>query len=283
MDCYKVNVGSFEIEVSTDHIYLAPNLPPTYDYVPWNYIGYFINKSGLSNFTLIDIGANVGDSLAHYRRFSSSPVICVEPSDIFFALLERNAARFSNVQLVKALLVPRDMEGKVAFSAGHQTGTTYISEERDALWGGHCIMFNDLISNDQINYIVKSDTDGFDAEIINSLCEFMESNEFSVPLIFFEGPSEKQLKEDNFDKFVKIAEKLFAMKYKFIVFNNYGQPICFIDSIVSLKSLFYSLNNSMNFGMAPFHYFDIVAIKEQYLDNVLRLNTKFDKNLYIRD
>lgn len=117
-----VHVGPYPIEVSEGHIYLAPDLPPTYDYVPWNIIAAVTEEVGLRGICLIDVGANVGDSLAHFRRFSNAPVICIEPSPEFFAILEKNSQQFRDVTLINKLLVPDDLRGRVSFQSGSQTG-----------------------------------------------------------------------------------------------------------------------------------------------------------------
>lgn len=43
--------------------------------------------------TLIDIGANVGDTLATLAEAGRFPVLCIGGGNRFFAILERNAAR----------------------------------------------------------------------------------------------------------------------------------------------------------------------------------------------
>ena len=45
-----------------------------------------------ADFTLVDIGANIGDTLAVVRSFRHFPVLCVEGEDRFFSILKLNAA-----------------------------------------------------------------------------------------------------------------------------------------------------------------------------------------------
>lgn len=101
-----VNIGNLSIEVNDGHIYTQENIPATYDFVLWNIIHRLIDIANLDGIELLDIGANVGDSAAHFRRGSNARAVCIEPSDKFYTLLERNSTALGDVELVKALIVP---------------------------------------------------------------------------------------------------------------------------------------------------------------------------------
>ena len=178
-----VNIGYSKIKVTDGHIYCSEDLPRTYDYMPWDIIGVTLKESTLSNLTLIDIGANVGDSVAHFRRHSDADVICIEPSELFYSFLKENIKNnFINVKAIQALFSPDDLIGKIALLSGSQTGTTNLADTGNA-WTGEYITFRDLIFDDQKNYIVKTDTDGFDKEILQSLLELIDSKKFNIPII----------------------------------------------------------------------------------------------------
>ena len=100
-----VKIGSFEIEVSPNHMYLTHDLPPTYDYVPWNLISNILNEGGRPEAGLIDIGANAGDSIAHFRRRSNATALGIEPEPSYFKMLKANARTLGNIDLRNALLV----------------------------------------------------------------------------------------------------------------------------------------------------------------------------------
>ncbi len=63
----RVSIGDFAIEVSPNHIYLDPNLPKSYDYVPWNVIAQILNEIGYSSSSLIDL---VQTSATRLRTFA---------------------------------------------------------------------------------------------------------------------------------------------------------------------------------------------------------------------
>ena len=279
----KVAVGSVEIEVSPGHIYLAPDLPQTYDYVPWNVVSHVMLAGGLQQASLIDNGANVGDTLAHFRRFSSGPVICVEPASNFFEILQRNVAQFSNVTLVKSLLVPDEMVGKVAFVSGDQTGATRSAERDESVWGGEYVTFTDLFSNSAGPYIVKTDTDGFDALIVKSALPHIQNKNADVPVIFFEGPSEDQMKSGSYKDYTDVCADLIGLGYRLLFLTNIGMPYGCFDSAEAVASAFAALETGYQRGYALCHYYDVIAIREDLVTEEIRLAKPWGEQFFRRD
>jgi FkbM family methyltransferase len=64
----------------------------------------------------VDVGANVGDSLALIKAGADVPVICVEGDPKVLPLTRRNVAQFSRIQLVETYVAERDSERQVAIS-----------------------------------------------------------------------------------------------------------------------------------------------------------------------
>lgn len=283
MSSYKVVVGSAEIEVSPGHIYLSPHLPLTYDYVPWNVIRHVVATGGLQQATLIDIGANVGDTLAHFRRFSNASVICVEPAGNFFEILQRNVAQFSDVTLLKRLLVPDEMVGKVAFVSGDQTGATRSAERDDSVWGGEYVTFTELFENSSGPFIVKTDTDGFDALIVNSSLPHIEKKLADVPVIFFEGPSEDQMRSGSYQGYVDVCGDLIGLGYRLLFLTNIGMPYGCFDSAEAVASAFSALETGYQRGHALCHYYDVIAVREDLVTDEIRLAKPWGDEFFRRD
>lgn len=265
-----VKIGAIDLEVSDQHIYLNASLPGTYDYVPWNLIGELARQLRQSDVTLIDIGANVGDSAAHFRRHSSAPIVCIEPSDLFFEILQRNAKNLGDVTLVKKLFVPSNLIGRVSFSSGAQTGATYSVKNAENGWAGENISFSELLTDPDKQYIVKSDTDGFDSQIIRSLIGFLD--QLDIPIIFFEGPTEEQLREGNLDEWITLLSKIQCRDYHIVLLTNFGLPYVYAGTNHdSLRSAFTSMTMSLQIGRALFHYFDILAVSKSHVTDMVRL------------
>lgn len=277
-----VSVGQYLIEVSPSHIYLADELSPTYDYMPWNLIGEIIQEAGLKNPLLLDIGANVGDSLAHFRRQSSAPAMCVEPDDTFFEILRRNCSQFDDVALYKSLLVPDEMVGRVEFSSGGQTGKTELVHG-EGNWSGEYVTFSGLLTDRTADYIIKSDTDGFDLHIMNDLGHFLDKSDVNVPVIFFEGPSADQLQGGDIADWCDCVTKIQEHGYHILILNNHGLPYCYAgSSSVAVESCIKSLVIGYSAERAMCHYFDFIAIRNTLEAPTFRLQKKWGEGLFRR-
>lgn len=281
-----ITIGDHEIEVSLDHIYLSDGLPSTYDYVPWNIVKAILTESQLTNFCLIDIGANVGDSLAHFRRFSDAPVICIEPSSHFFDILGRNASLFENVKLVKRLVAPISMRGEVKFWSDDQTGSsTYDSlDPRYNEWSGDYIAFDEIINDSQLSYVVKTDTDGFDVVIVNDLIITAERIGASIPIIFFEGPHETQTSSGKIEEWLSLFVSLQSRRYGLLFLTNRGMPYVYAGTNIEAAR---SALNALVIGHvsgkgAICHYFDIIAIHEDAPSKTARLSYAWGSEIFDR-
>lgn len=276
-----VNIGKFAIEVSNSHIYLAEGLSFTYDYMPWNLIGEIIREGELNNIVMVDIGANVGDSLAHFRRQSAAPVVCVEPDDVFFEILSRNAGSFSDVTLCKSLLVPADLDGAISFSSGGQTGKTEVVQDSESVWQGECTTFDDLLHNRDKSYVIKTDTDGFDLHIINSLSEIIQRKNLDVPVVFFEGPSADQLMSNDIADWCDSISRLQNIGYHILILNNIGLPYCYAGSSeMVVKTALRSLTTGYRANRAMCHYYDFIAVRNNIQSPTFRLDIDWGESLF---
>jgi FkbM family methyltransferase len=129
--------------------------------------------------TFVDIGANIGDTAAVIATYApQSNLILVEASDYFLDFLKRNAKRLPNPIDIKHALV----------SDGTPTRGELIH------WGGtaHFEVANTPpIPTFRLSEVagtsaalIKIDTDGFDAQIINSALDFLAALR---PVLIFES------------------------------------------------------------------------------------------------
>lgn len=74
--------------------------------------------------TLVDVGANIGDTAAIMATYSPSPKILVEPSDFYQGFLRENAARIPNiVQIHQVLVSGREQEQGTLVHWGGRRGS----------------------------------------------------------------------------------------------------------------------------------------------------------------
>ena len=134
--------------------------------------------------TIVDIGANIGDTVAIIREHCQSPILCIEPNPRYFRLLQANLqrARLPDVQSIEAFVATYtgEIRGQLVSGAGSGhftlTGDGAMQARR----------LSDILE-DYPQFlrprVVKIDTDGFDCSILRSELEWLEDVQ---PVVFFE-------------------------------------------------------------------------------------------------
>jgi FkbM family methyltransferase len=262
METITKTIGGFEIEIPHGHIYTYHDLPEHYDKGPWSFIASLISNIK-TELTLVDIGANVGDSAAYWRSFNKGKCICIEPSNYFFSLLEKNTQKIGNCHIINSIYNADISINNLVFTSGSQTGTTKISEDSNILdtYKGSSIGLDEILKISKSQCIFKTDTDGFDEYIIQDMIE-KKGDELTqlFPIIFFEGPSYEQMELNSFQNCVKNIRKLQIIGYNVTIFSNTGTLFSYVGSdFNSLISAFNGLYMSINSKKAYCHYFDIIC------------------------
>ncbi|MDP9226524.1 MAG: FkbM family methyltransferase, partial [Actinomycetota bacterium] len=134
------------------------------------------------DFVVIDVGANVGDSLALVRDVGEFAILCIEPEPSYFWCLQANARQFKNVEVLQLALADGTTEQSTALSSNR--GTASI----DRAAGGSV----PLTTLDEVielrpafaqARLVKVDTDGSDLSVIRGGASFLRKVR---PVLFFE-------------------------------------------------------------------------------------------------
>ncbi len=118
--------------------------------------------------TLIDIGANVGDTAALVLRLTDCPILCIEGHPAFFAILQGNAERLGpRIHLERSFVHSCDGQLSAAVEAG--AGTACLVE------GGGRQVATKSLSRILAEHplfarakMIKIDTDGLDGRILRS-------------------------------------------------------------------------------------------------------------------
>ncbi|PYS68054.1 MAG: hypothetical protein DMF73_17740 [Acidobacteria bacterium] len=179
-----------------------------------------------SDMAIIDIGANVGDTLAIIRSTVDAPVLCIEGEDRFFALLEGNAKRFSNVELAHAFVGTDVLPASFKVSSNGGTARLTATDSQDTV----PMRTLDAILDEHPSFratlqLIKIDTDGFDVPILLSSLDLLGRRR---PVVFFEySPFHlTQLHVDGLRVFERLREIGFALA---IIWENGGEFLLSAD------------------------------------------------------
>ena len=188
------------------------------------------------NEVIIDIGANIGDTLFRLLNINTRPYYyCIEADNFFFEYLQKNKKSLDvNIQnkiiLIKTL-VGDQLQGNLSETT---TGTKSLIESD---LGIKSKKLDDIIVEYKIKNIklIKVDVDGFDYNILFSAINELKNNK---PDIFFEY---MPLDESGKKNYLWLIEKLNEIGYSnWTMLDNYGSIIFenkgYIDVIDKTKS-----------------------------------------------
>jgi FkbM family methyltransferase len=208
--------------------------------------------------TIIDVGANCGDSLAAMvEQNAKSTYVCIEPDAVFFEYLALNIRRIKaavpgvDVRAIKSLvgknitLVALEGVGgtkhAVAGQGNHQAET--LDE-----------IVRALIGTSRVS-LIKSDVDGFDYDVIDSAEELIASN---GPMIFFECYVTSLQQKEGFESTLNWLQ---SIGYKdWTAFDNFGEVILrTADAADILQLIDYVWKQSSGGASRTIYYLDFLA------------------------
>jgi FkbM family methyltransferase len=176
-------------------------------------------------FQMIDIGANVGDTVAAVRDQSDCPILCIDGDPFFFSVLQENIRRgqYKSVKAVQALVSTHtgELKGKLVSSSGT---ARFFEDDNSPI---KSTTLSDLLTKfpEFTNLrLLKIDTDGFDCSILRSELGWLAERELPVffeydPSFFVNRPYDAQIFKD----LVKVGYRYAAF------YDNVGDYLLSLD------------------------------------------------------
>ena len=223
----------------------------------------FYTARKYSDLRMIDIGANVGDSVAVVRMFTETPILCIEGEPRFFQLLVENTESLPEIELehtflgaegdhVRAIHVDR---GNAQVLVGTEPGVARISTLSEAL------VYHPGFAKAKL---LKLDAEGFDCKILATERDLLKCTK---PVLFFEYyPSCCQLAgHDPFSTFPLLCEMGYST---LLIYRNTGRFFLTLtmDQACSLQDLHSFLVESHGFC-------DVVAFHQEDEDIAVAVRT----------
>lgn len=208
--------------------------------------------------SMIDIGANVGDTVAMVYRYTNIPVLCIDGDARYFKLLEKNAVNWIDVEIELAFVsaVSGPINGRLDCrnGSGHfisELGNITQSKTLDEILDRHPRFVS--------SKLIKIDTDGFDTLIIKAIGSLIDGVK---PAIHFEYDPHFLCNND--PNGFEIFNFLRAHGYMdALVFENTGafREIVDLSDGVRLKGLHAELE-----GRGGARYIDVCAFHPEDLE-----------------
>ncbi len=183
-----------------------------------------------ANSTIVDIGANIGDTAAIITRYSPAKMILVEASDYYAEILAKNVKQFPNEIEIQRVFVSdgKEVQGRLHY----RCGTAFFEESSDASTSPPRETRRLCEIADENTRFVKIDTDGFDARIIRAGLDWLAAQK---PALLFENTIDSKSMLDDANS---LLESLVEIGYQyFIYWDDAGFHILSTASLAAIRDL----------------------------------------------
>ena len=252
----KYQIGDFEIEIPPG--YGLPDIQ--HDHKLYDRFLPILVKFISSNKLIIDIGANIGDTAVSIVQYCENPIICCEPSSVFFPYLERNINQLPNIMSNRITVFNKFVgTGLLTGELDHTSWGTASTRITNGSKLNSYSSLDTLIEESSNVILVKVDTDGFDFDIIKSAEKILSNSE---PILYWENQILEEFQLDGYNDLYNILAK---HKYNHVfIFDNYGNLITQESNFETLRNL-----NSYVYSMDKYnctrsiYYTDILATTDK--------------------
>ena len=214
---------------------------------------------------IIDVGANCGDTLA--AMSNSNPdahYVCIEPDDVFFKYLELNISIIkkahpnASILPIKAL-VGHKVQNVCLEGRGGTKHAIFLDTAESSI---SSISLDKIVSKLNLTNIqlVKSDTDGFDYDIIDSAASLIT---YWKPMLFFECEYRNETQKNNYKASIAWLQSVWYEDWT--VFDNFGEFILRTSDISIIMQLMdYVWSQNTKTTVRTIYYYDILATVPHY-------------------
>ena len=220
-------------------------------------------KQKYTDLILIDIGANVGDTVALTRSECDCKIVCIEGNEFYFDVLKKNLQQFKDVFAFNIFLA--DEEKNIAGNVEMAGGTLKIvsnknSTEQNKIQLTTLDNFLTQNSNFKTAKLLKIDTDGFDMKVMRGGINYIAETK---PILFFEY--DRTLLEGENENGLHTLYMLEKLGYEnALYYDNYGRFM--LSAELKNHSLIEQLHYYIEEGKSAFRYYDMCLFHKDDTD-----------------
>jgi len=233
----------------------------------------FYARHKYPDLTMIDVGANIGDSVAIVRSYGDIPVLCLEGEPRLFRLLKENTRNLPTVEIEQTFIgAPGDQISSIDANGGN----AQVLLGRTPGLANICTLSEALERHPRFSTakLLKIDAEGFDCRIIAADANLLKKTK---PILFFEYyPKCAEL----------IGQKAFPV---FTTLSSLGYSTILIYQ--NLGSYFISLTLDQQDALQDLHhfisdlggYFDVVAFHKEDLEIAINIRAAEYANRLLKE
>lgn len=202
---------------------------------------------------IVDVGANVGDTVAAMMSAGQNPIVAIEGHRPYFDLLCANLAHIDpthRVTPIHTLVGTGAMRGELTPVKGTARLTALAPGNADL---APMRTLDDLLREQGGTIaLIKVDTDGFDADVLLSGLATIQA---ARPLLYWEGGT------TDATNFAGMYDAIAAAGYEYVwIFDNYGNLIISEASLAALRDFDRYIVSQYRHGCTrTMYYVDVLA------------------------
>ena len=252
----------FKIALPADHMLpVYQRVHPQYDrFLP--HVAKYLPKHS----TVIDVGANCGDTLAAmFDSNSDLSYVCIEPDPEFYNYLQRNITAIQSVVPDASIKAVQSLVGKEVTNVSLAgSGGTKKAVFNDARGSIAARQLDEIISTEQIANVslIKSDVDGFDYDVLRSGWSYITNQK---PCLFFECQLDYEFQ---FQKYQALFKDLWGIGYThWVIFDNFGATMLQTASLNNITDLLsYVWQQNLLRSTRTVNYVDVLGFVDRNVD-----------------
>jgi FkbM family methyltransferase len=222
--------------------------------------------------TVIDVGANCGDTLAAmYDANNRLTYICVEADEEFFDFLQTNVSRIKAIDANASIATIKALAGRnvtdVSLEGSGGTKKAIIGGSKTSILPQS---LDDIVPVSEASTIslLKTDVEGFDYDVIESAGSIIAR---AKPLIFIECVFDHAFQKTGYERTIA---NLRAKGYgTWVLFDNFGAVVLRTNDMHQVVQLFdYVWRQNSKHSARTIYYFDVLTFMDkddQLMDRVI--------------
>ncbi|MFN3665789.1 MAG: FkbM family methyltransferase [Sediminibacterium sp.] len=212
--------------------------------------------------SVLDIGANVGDTIAIIKSAIELPVIGIEGDDFAFEFLKRNTMSLKNITLIKTFLGEKIESKKVSMEKSGWNTTLIPNEDNGETI--HLKTLDEVLAEEHLQNrtlkLLKIDCEGFDTIILRGSAKLIREKR---PVIYFEynRTNMDAIGEDGLSTLLTLS----AVGYRNVIFfDNKGRFI--MNAPIDQEGIITDLHRYAQADNSCIAYYDICLFHEDDTD-----------------
>jgi FkbM family methyltransferase len=221
----------------------------------------FYARQKYPDLTMIDVGANIGDSVAIVHSYAGIPVLCLEGEPRFFQLLKENTRNLPAVEIEQTFIgAPGDQVSSIDANGGNAQVLLGQTPGRASI----CTLSESLARHPRFSTakLLKIDAEGFDCRIIASDANLLKKTK---PILFFEyyPKCAELIGQKAFPVFTTLSSLGYSM---ILIYQNLGRYFISLtlDQLDALQDLHHFISDLGG-------YFDVVAFHKEDLEIAIKI------------